>query len=120
MPSSPLVEVESSVHGTTRVIAVRGEIDVSSIDEVRRAVDAALAQRPEIVLLDLSEIAFCDSSGIELVVRSHRRAARQGGRLVVVRPNGPAWRPFEVCQIHREVHFVASPDGASSEAPLPL
>ncbi|HEX2161106.1 MAG TPA: STAS domain-containing protein [Thermoleophilaceae bacterium] len=120
MQSSSLVELESSVQGTAHVVAVRGEIDLSSIDAVRRAVDVALSQRPETVVVDLSRIAFCDSSGIELVVKTHRRAIGQGTRLVVVRPNGPAWRPFELCQIDREVHFVTSSDEVSSGAATPL
>ena len=120
MPS--LVDVKSSVQGTTQVVAVGGEIDLSCVDEIQRATDAALSQGPETVVLDLSAVTFCDSSGIELVVRCHRRAEAQRVRLVVVRPTGPAWRPFEICNIDREVRFVepdqdASDDSAPSPSP---
>jgi anti-sigma B factor antagonist len=102
--------------GRTRPsIAVRGEIDPSSVDKVRAAIDRALAASPEIVLLDLSRIAFCDSSGLRMVVGSHRRARAHGGRLVVVRPVGPAWRTFEICRIDLEVEFV---DAGTSDPAL--
>jgi anti-sigma B factor antagonist len=116
MPS--LVEVKSSVQGTTQVVAVSGEIDLSCVEKIQKATDAALSQGPETVVLDLSAIAFCDSSGIDLVVRCHRRAEAQQVRLVVVRPTGSAWRPFEICNIDREVQFV-EPDqeAASGSAP---
>jgi anti-anti-sigma factor len=113
MPFNRLVEIEATAQGTTQLVRVRGEIDISSVCQVRDAIDTALGLRPETLLLDLSEIAFCDSSGIHLVVSSHRHAVDLGIRLVVVRPVGPAWRAFELCQIDREVRFVSSLDGAS-------
>jgi anti-anti-sigma factor len=108
MPFQSLIQVQSRVQGTTRIVTVAGEIDLGSVEAVRQAVDAALSKRPETVVLDLSEIAFCDSSGIHVVVNSHHRAAEQRIRFVVIRPTGPAWRAFEVCQIDREVQFVDS------------
>lgn len=118
MPS--LVEVKSSVQGTTQVVAVSGEIDLSSVDRIQKATDGALSQGPETVVLDLGAVAFCDSSGIDLVVRCHRRATARHVRLVVVRPTGPAWRPFEICNIDREVRFVESDrDASTGSTPSP-
>jgi anti-sigma B factor antagonist len=117
MPSV-LIEVESSVQGTTRVVVVRGEIDISSVDQVRQPLDCALAESPETVVLDLSAITFCDSSGARLVVGTHRRANEQGCHLVVVRPIGPAWRTFEICQLDRWVHFIGIDDPTPAPAPL--
>jgi anti-anti-sigma factor len=111
MPISPLIDVQTDVLGTTRVIAVGGEIDLASVDAVRHAVDVALSQCPETVVLDLSEILFCDSSGIHMVVASHRRATEHGIRFVVVRPTGSAWRSFELCNIDRQVTFISAGDG---------
>jgi anti-anti-sigma factor len=119
MSSALPVEIDCSAQGTTGLVAVRGEIDLSSVDRIRRAIDAALSSRPETVVLDLSEISFCDSSGIHLVVTAHHRAKGCGVRLVVVRPSGAAWRAFEICQIQREVRFVDSRDGAGSGLTVP-
>jgi anti-sigma B factor antagonist len=117
--SPRLFHVESSTKGKTQLVRVYGEIDLASVDELRGAIDAALEPGPETLVLDLSEIAFCDSTGIHLVVTSHRRATEQGTRLVVVRPTGPASRTFEICQLDREVELVSSDDGAASpEAPV--
>lgn len=101
-----LIDVRSSVQGTTRLVAVQGEIDMSSVAKIQHAIDAAVSERPETIVLDLSEIAFCDSSGVQLVVASHRRATERGMRFIAIRPNGPAWRTFEICNIDRQVPFV--------------
>jgi anti-sigma B factor antagonist len=117
MPSA-LIEVESSVQGTTQQFVVRGEIDLSSVEKLQGSLDRALAGRPETVVLDLSAVTFCDSSGARVVVRAHRRATEQGCHLVVVRPDGPAWRTFEICQLDRWIHFIGA--GDATTAPVQL
>jgi anti-sigma B factor antagonist len=112
------IEVESSVRGTTRVVVVRGEVDLSSVEKVRRSLDRALAASPETVVLDLSAVTFCDSSGARVVVGAHRRAIEQGCHLVVVRPDGHAWRTFEICQLDRWLHFVAADDRPAAPVTL--
>ncbi|HYI79960.1 MAG TPA: STAS domain-containing protein [Thermoleophilaceae bacterium] len=109
MPSA-LVAVESSVQGTTRVVVVRGEMDRSSVDKVRGSLDRTLSNAPETIVLDLSAVTFCDSSGARVVMNANRRASEQGCGLVVIRPRGPAWRTFEICQLGRWVRFVDTGD----------
>lgn len=103
-----LIEVESSAQGTTQLVVVRGELDLSTVERVRGRLDIALAEGSETVVLDLSGVTFCDSSGIKLVVESDHRATERRVRFVVIRPAGPAWRPFELCNIDRRVTFIAS------------
>lgn len=108
MPSSSAIQIESSTQGTTRVVALKGELDLSAVDSVQRAMDTALSERPETLVFDLSQLAFCDSSGIHLVVSSYRHAKEQGTRFIVIRPTGPAWRVFELCHIDDHVPFADS------------
>ena len=119
MPPSSVLGIEPSHQGTTRVVAITGELDLSSVGSVQQAIDIALSERPETVVLDLSGLAFCDSSGIHLVVTNHRRVAEQGARLIVVRPTGAAWRVFELCHIDDSVQFVDSNDGAPTNGAAP-
>jgi anti-sigma B factor antagonist len=113
-PLAPLLTVQSHTHGTTHHVAVAGELDLSSVAEVRRVTEAALRGRPETLLLDLGELTFCDSSGIHLVIDTDKRASAQGIRFRVIAPYGSARRTFEICQIADTVNFVtgeaAAPD----------
>lgn len=58
----------SAGEGGSIVLAVRGELDVSSAADVRPAVAAALAESPARIVFDLSELRFMDSSGLALLL----------------------------------------------------
>jgi anti-anti-sigma factor len=50
------------------VLAVRGELDVSSAADVRPEVTAAVAESPARIVFDLSELRFMDSSGLAILL----------------------------------------------------
>jgi len=66
------------------VLSVVGELDLVSHDELDDAVDAAVRNDPTDLVLDLTGLTFCDSTGLGLFVRSHRRMTDCGGRLSLV------------------------------------
>lgn len=70
---------------TGRVL-VEGEVDVSNADELRDAVDAALALDAPEIIVDLSQVPYIDSTGIGVLVGAAHRAADAGKKLVVASP----------------------------------
>lgn len=67
-------------------VFVEGEVDVSNADELRNAVDAALALDAPEVTVDLSQVPYIDSTGIGVLVGAAHRAADAGKKLVVASP----------------------------------
>jgi anti-anti-sigma factor len=81
--------------GTVVEISPHGEIDVDSAHEVREAVVEVLTQhRPARVEVNLSAVAFIDSTGISAMVAGFQMAEVTGAKLVVTRPS-----PF----VHRQL-----------------
>ncbi|GGZ25942.1 anti-sigma factor antagonist [Streptomyces inusitatus] len=77
--------------GGWTVLRVRGELDLVSSPEVRREVHAAVAAGHREVVLDLSDVLFCDSSGVGVLIAARRLLHSCGGRLRLVLPDrGPA------------------------------
>lgn len=72
----------SAPDGGALIVAV-GEIDLDSAPQLRRATDAALRTGTHEVHIDLSRITFCDSSGLHILVRARRLAARAGATVTV-------------------------------------
>jgi anti-anti-sigma factor len=65
------------------VVALSGELDVSTIPSVQATVDSAIASAlatGEHLVFDLSGVSFMDSSGIALLLASRARVGRVGLR----------------------------------------
>lgn len=67
-------------------VLVEGEVDVSNADQLRSAVDAALAGSAPEVTIDLARVPYIDSTGIGVLVGAAHRAQEAGKQLVVASP----------------------------------
>lgn len=77
------------------VVTPPPQIDRTNADRLRRALTAAAAQFP-VVVVDMTANELCDSSGIRALVVAHQRARASGGEIQLVM-NGPdARRVFKM------------------------
>lgn len=76
-----------------RVIAPRGELDASS-----RPVLAGHLSAPHgsLIVVDLAQLTFLDSSGLGALHEARRKAIEDGGNLVVCNPVPMVRRVFEI------------------------
>jgi anti-anti-sigma factor len=85
-PTTPALTAEI-LDGPVPVIRVRGELDLSTAGRLCRTVEAVSGARRRMrVLLDLSELAFCDSTGLRALVGAVREVEINGGRAAVIVP----------------------------------
>ncbi len=75
------------------VVALSGELDIVSADQVANALVAVTAAT---VVVDLSNLEFIDSTGIGAVIRGRNQIMAQGNRLVVTRPQDGVRRVLDV------------------------
>src|ERR1700716_1202650 len=68
------------------VLAVAGELDLATIATLKDVAGSALTERGKPVILDLSELSFCDSTGLGSFVALHRQAEALGTRIALVAP----------------------------------
>ncbi len=67
-----------------RVVSVRGEVDVYSAPTLRKSVQEAMDEHCCDLIVDLSDIAFIDSTGLGVLVAGQNRAGELGGKLSLV------------------------------------
>jgi len=67
----------------TAVIAVHGDIDLYTAPQLWETIDAATAEIPRQLVVDLTEVDFLDSSGLSVLVRAHKRLRPVDGTVVV-------------------------------------
>lgn len=63
-------------------IVVEGVLDVSTLEALDRAV-AALVEQGSDVCLDLRDLRFCDSAGLQVLVAGYSRALEHGLRFEI-------------------------------------
>ena len=103
-PATPFT-IDETVVGCRAVLAVAGEIDMTTSAALRKAVESASIRAAE-VWLDLSATTFMDSSGIHAIATARSRLRAADRRLVVICPGGPVLRVLtltgfdEVLEIH--------------------
>ena len=61
-------ELEIGDEDGTPVIRLAGELDMTSADDIRAAIDGVLRRTPERVVFETSGLQFMDSSGIALLL----------------------------------------------------
>ena len=79
----PLVAISRAERDDALVLVPEGEIDLASAG----ALDAELRlaeQSHAVVVLDLSELTFMDSTGLHMLIEADQRMRDRGGRLVII------------------------------------
>ena len=75
---------EEQVDKKTRIVAVRGEIDLFTAPEFKQRVNAAIEAGVSLVVVDLNETSFIDSSSLGILISAHKRLRLRDDRLVIV------------------------------------
>ena len=98
--------VTVSTDGDRSTVALRGELDLSGVDRARQAIEQAEADQAQLLILDLSELDFIDSTGLEVMLHAARRAHDDGRRLIVRRPSRYVRRLLEMTAIDQSLDIV--------------
>ena len=97
MAAAPQLDVtQEDVDERTQVIALRGELDVSTVPALAEPLRRAIAGGKKAVAIDLGELTFLDSTGLMVLLNGLRRVIRQGGRLAIACTNPTVLRLFEI------------------------
>ena len=99
------------------VVSGPAEIDIANAGQLRAALLAAAAQGHATIVVDLTETSFCDTSGLQVLVLAHRRAAAEGGELRLVVRSGTLLRLFSVTGVDHVIPNFTTLDQATSELP---
>jgi anti-sigma B factor antagonist len=98
--SSPFLDpftVNEREQGGVRVIAVTGELDIATAPRLCARLDATRAGRRPRLLVDLTAVDFCDSTGLRALLGAASEVRAHGGRFAIVcPPTGDVARLLEI------------------------
>ena len=98
-------------NGMTRV-ALSGELDLSSAAQIEDVLKEVEAASPALMLLDLRELTFLDSTGLRVMVSADARARDASRRLVIVQGPEVVHRVFRITGLDDHLEIVDTPQAA--------
>ena len=106
-----IVDVES-LDAHTRVLALRGEIDVSTAPVLDKALRDQLEQGGARVVLDLAEVGFIDSTAMATVAEWRDRLVEAGGAFALVTVDPQQRRLFKLTALTDRLRVSQTRDEA--------
>ena len=102
------------VDGPVPVLRVRGELDLSTAGRLARTVQAVGGVRRHTrVVIDLTELDFCDSTGLRALMSAVREVEYLGGKAALaVTPHGPLDRLLELTGLSEFLRTADTPEEA--------
>src|SRR4051795_6035185 len=91
---------EDMLDDDRHLVAVRGDLDLHTAPELREALDRAIDEGRNRLVVDLTETSYMDSSGLTALVLAHKRVRKRSGQLVVVNVDPSIGRTFEITGLH--------------------
>lgn len=82
------MNVANSMCGDVLTLSLSGELDHHGAAEARRRIDAIIDESaPKKLVLSLTDIRFCDSSGLGLIMGRYKKARSVGADICVADPS---------------------------------
>jgi anti-sigma B factor antagonist len=90
----PFKLIDTDPHPGVRQIAVEGELDLSNAEELREALDRAAGY--SLVLIDLSECEFIDSTGLSIIIHADNAMKEESRHLALFGVSNQVHRAIEI------------------------
>lgn len=102
------VEVRSE--GKAVVVVVVGELDLASGPELEQTLEQLAEPPTELLVIDLREVEFMDSTGLSIIVKAHQRFTESGRRLALVKGTPQVQRLLDLTGVAERLPLVDSPE----------
>jgi anti-sigma B factor antagonist len=110
--------------GGVPVVNAPLNIDAANAESFEKILLRAVSCRQAPVVVNMTGTLFCDSAGVRVLVRAHKRALTKGGELLLVIPASAVLHVFALTGIARIIPHFADLNEALEQAqavvPRPL
>jgi len=106
------LNIGSEPFAAGEVVSVRGEVDLHTSPQLRDNLLQVIGRRPKVLIIDLTGVAYMDSSGVGTMVEAKRLAERNGGAVVLAGLQERVRGVFEITQLDKFFRIVANVEEA--------
>jgi len=110
------LDLETSAHGNTSVVSLRGEIDVYTAPRLRQALIDLVSGGATDIVVDMDKVDFLDSTGLGVLVGGLKRVKSNEGDLRLVVTQDRIMKIFDITGLSKVFPMYDSLDAALQQA----
>lgn len=92
------------------VLSVHGELDLASAPLLQSEIESTETDDTALLVLDLEEVEFIDSTGLRIILAAHQRSQERGQEFAVTRGSQQVQRLMSITRVGEHLRILASPD----------
>jgi anti-anti-sigma factor len=92
------------------VLCLHGELDLASAPLLQGEIEGANADEATLVVLDLDDLRFIDSTGLRIILAAHERMQERGETLALTRGSQQVQRLMRITRVGGHLRIIESPD----------
>jgi len=98
-------ELEEKMSTEETILAVEQDVVSTNADELKKKLQAALADSPSLLVLDLSKVEYVDSVGIGIIIATFNTLKKQNGALKLINLNSNLLDLFRTMRLDRHIEM---------------
>ena len=107
-----ILEITTRRHRRFDIVALRGELDLAGAADLRARLRAACKANNDLLILDMTELEFTDSTGLAILVEYHSKTKTSGGGMVLTGVRPTVARVLGITGLDRELTITDRLDDA--------
>jgi anti-sigma B factor antagonist len=92
------------------IVVPAGEVDLASAPELQAGLERAWQSDAELVIIDLRDVQFMDSTGLHVIVNAHQRAQKADRQFGVVDGGEQVHKLLSLTGVFDTLNVGAAPD----------
>ena len=98
--------MSSERHGPVHTLRLSGDLDLATTSRVEAELKRVEASDARTIVVDLSDLAFINSSGVHLLVDAELRSRADANGLTLLRGSPTVQRVLQICGVETALPFT--------------
>jgi anti-anti-sigma factor len=104
------LNVDITRHDRAALVTIGGELDLGTSPQLSVELERIFVPEVELIVLDLRELEFMDSTGLVVLIRAHQRTREGGQRLAVVNGGNQVQKLLRITRVAESLTLVDAPE----------
>jgi anti-anti-sigma factor len=104
------LRIEARTEHDRVVLGLHGELDLVGAPMLQSEIDSETVAAAPLIVLDLEDLQFIDSSGLRVILSAHERARARGQAFALTRGSHQVQRLLSIAGVSGHLQIIGSPD----------